>query len=93
VSPFFSETFVRASKLFLIFPLSCALLWAAMLYPRESALTNLMLSAPTAFFNVWSGIGILCCLLLRQGPWTRLGWCAVMTLPPLLLLQRLPVPI
>jgi hypothetical protein len=84
---------VRASKLFLIFPLSCALLWAAMLYPRESAFTNILLSAPLAFFNVWSGIGIACCLLLRRSPWERLGWCVVMVLPPLLLLQRLPAPI
>lgn len=79
-----------APRLFLIFPLSCALLWLAMLYPYESAFTNILLSAPMAFFNGWSGIGIGCCLLLRQSNWQRLGWCVVMLLPPLLLLQRLP---
>lgn len=91
-----AEILVRAPKpfrMFLIFPISCTLLWLAMLYPRESGLVNILLSPPLAFFNVWSGIGIGCCLLLRRSPWERLGWCVLMVLPPLLLLLRLPAPL
>jgi hypothetical protein len=80
-------------KLFYFFPLSSVVVLAALLYPRESALTNILLSAPLGMFYSWFGLGMLLAIVRAAPASHRLGWTLLSSAPIAILLQRLPAPL
>lgn len=78
---------------FYIFPLSSVVALAALLYPRESAVTNILLSAPLSVFYLWFTLGLLVALLRTGSLVSRLGWILLIGAPIAILVQRLPAPL
>jgi hypothetical protein len=82
-----------SKHLFYVFPASSILVLAALLYPREAAETNIVLSAPLNVFYLWFAFGLLFATLRRTNLWAKLGWTLLTSAPIIILLQRLPAPV
>lgn len=80
-------------NLFFFFPLSSVFVLAALLYPREAALTNILLSAPLSVFYLWFALGMLLAIVRASPASHRLAWTLLLSAPIAILLQRLPAPL
>lgn len=78
---------------FLLFPVSGAVILAALLYPREAAATNILLSAPLWLFYAWFAVGLIEALVRSRPASARLLFGLLAAAPVLVLLLRTPAPL
>lgn len=78
---------------FFVFPMSALVILAALVYPREAAITNILLSAPLQVFYLWFACGLVLALVRSSTPWARAGISLLISAPVLVILLRLPVPV
>lgn len=77
--------------IFYVFPLSSVVVLAALWYPREAAVTNILLSAPLLVFYLWFALGGLFALVRSSPLMGKLAWLVLLLAPVAILLNRLPV--
>jgi hypothetical protein len=71
-----------------VIPAGSIVLCVALVQPRESAMANILLSAPLSFVYAWCAVGVLVAAASGRSLAVRMVWSLTIAMPAYILLTR-----